>query len=292
MYCFTSCFTTTMSSLHRGYAPINTSEKLHLNALSDEPEAEAHHTTVVDFTWTHLLLSILVISVALTAYVAILLLALNPPLSNLQFCPALSASPPGTLGARWNDTPVAYTSVNSSTAFEVTLNPSISEARHYIGPRVISLLQRTSPFESSGSGASAGTAEDILLTYNDLVLLQFGPIEASLPNCAIAFVWPKSQNSDVVLLGPEASIQVWNVSLRGTLDPAVISYTHRPPRRNYLGNVDLASTAASETGGFRCPTQPFVTVELTCHHWNGCHVLLHQQIAPTYSGLQLAQWEG
>ncbi|EJU03347.1 hypothetical protein DACRYDRAFT_99613 [Dacryopinax primogenitus] len=168
-------------------------------------------------------------------------------------------------------------------------------------PSVVAHLN-ASDAERVYSEHSAGRSKKFVLTRENSMLLQYTNLDPTKHTCTIVGFRP---SSDLTVPRPYTAegeinvIEVWNLTRTGSglLDPQTLSYNHRPPRGNYIGNIDFRMSPNSTTNKFLCPVGEadgtgIVSVEFRCQRWE-CKVeldmLLEQDGAPRL-GFELAQW--
>jgi len=279
-----------MFRLHDGYSPLVSSPPKGSEAHNHNEKGAPHHPKNSPSLVTLFLLCFGLGVSLLTAGGTVHLLynAKTGPQFVVSISPGGGIAPPGTLGFRLERDPV-QSSGNSANVTFIGPSGTIALNVDRIGPSVISRFKRSTPFESFPQ-PSYRLAEEIVLTYDDYAILQFGELDSSKHHCVIAALRSEPMDERVKLLSPHTSIQVWNVSQSTPLALQEVTYIHRPPRRNYLGDVDFRSGPISLTETFVCPQQGWLTVEVKCQQWNGCEVQFQQEIASQNHGIHLLQW--
>jgi len=169
-------------------------------------------------------------------------------------------------------------------------------------PSVVAHINQTDP-ERVYTEESSGESKRFVLSHENSMILQFSQLDPTKNTCAVVGFRPST--TDLTLPRPYKSegeinvIEVWNLTTPSSspaLDAQTLSYDHRPPRTNYIGNLDFRMAPNSTTNRFPCPVgegeQGMVSVEFRCQRWE-CWVemdLIREEAGETRLGFELAQW--
>ncbi|KZO92710.1 hypothetical protein CALVIDRAFT_567191 [Calocera viscosa TUFC12733] len=164
-------------------------------------------------------------------------------------------------------------------------------------PSVMAHINQTDP-EVVYAEDTAGDSKKFVLSHENSMILQFTNFDDTKRDCAIVGFRPS--DTDLTLPRPYKAegeinvIEVWNLTRTGVLDAQTLSYDHRPPRTNYIGNIDFRKSPNSTTNRFPCPTGDgaSVAVEFRCQRWE-CWVemdMIRSDQDGARLGFELAQW--
>ncbi|KZT53962.1 hypothetical protein CALCODRAFT_500514 [Calocera cornea HHB12733] len=168
-------------------------------------------------------------------------------------------------------------------------------------PSVMAHVNQSDP-EVVYTAETAGEHKKFVLSHENSMIMQFTNLDPTKSSCAVVGFRPST--SDLTVPRPYTAdgeinvIEVWNLTLPSTgsslLDAQTLSYDHRPPRSNYVGNIDFRQSPNSTTNHFRCPVgeHASVAIEFRCQRW-ACWVemdMVRGEADGERLGFELAQW--
>jgi len=274
--------------LHKGYTKVDSAA--HDSVLHDDLPGDQEQS---NYDWLEraagFLTPVLLWTVFACSMVSLVNVLQLPRLALLQLpstsrpTPGFEAhGPPGTVEGSI-PSPLFPLLVDNATIPDLTEGGHL----HFISPVVISQYRRFESDNGYYGGLDAPNGGRIHLSYKFEPFLRFQDLDPARNLCAIGVIKTGSEGGKVSWLGLQTTALVWKISLADATRPAA----SESPRRDHLGEIDVAVKSSTFTNVFRCPYEGSLVVQLDCKQWNVCHIDVEQPIdSEEHFGVQLIQW--